>query len=51
MFLKGYKSYIAGVGMMIWGIAGLIWGFVDTSISIGAIMQGLGVVGLRHAIK
>ena len=51
MFLKGYKSYIAGFSMMIWGLAGLIWNFIDGATALEAVMMGLGIVGIRHAIK
>jgi hypothetical protein len=46
--LRGYKAYIGAVGLMGWGVYLVTEG--QHSEGIEAIMQGLGVFGIRAAI-
>lgn len=58
-FLSGYKTYLAGIGLMLKALVGVLLHFADPSnalaLDIGAayndFMTGLGLVGLRFAVN
>ncbi len=49
--LKGYKAYIAGIGLMAWGGAGLYFGVHGPDTAIEQVSIGLGLLGVRQALK
>lgn len=58
-FLNGYKTKLGGFGMILTGVAGLIFHFVDNTNTmalglpeaIALIGNGLGILGLGHKIQ
>lgn len=56
--MNGKKTYIAGIALIITGVAGFVLGFVQPEsahamgfdAAFALVMNGLGFVGVRHAI-
>jgi Na+/phosphate symporter len=50
-FLSGKKTKLTGIGMVIFGIGGLISGLHDANTAVEMVFEGLGFIFMRHAIK
>jgi len=48
---KGKLSYILSAIAILWGIVGLIAGWIEAETAITVIYAGLAVFGIRRAIK
>jgi len=49
--MNGYKTYIVGVSMIVYAIGGAILGHVAVDDAIGIVLEGLALMGLRHAVS
>ena len=49
--INGYKTYIVGIGMLMYAIGGLVSGKVDMNSAIEVGFVALGIMGLRHGIR
>jgi hypothetical protein len=45
---KGWKTYAAGLGFMVWGAGGLYLGLHGPDAAVAFAGAGLGLVGVRH---
>ena len=50
-FLTGYKTYIVGLGMILYGIGGLAAGIHDWDTASRLVLEGLAFMGLRAGIS
>lgn len=48
---KGRLSYFLSVIAVLWGIIGLIAGWIEAEQAIAVIYTGLAIFGIRRAIK
>ena len=48
---KGKLSYTLALIAIVWGIVGLMFGWVEVEIAIGIIYAGLAVFGIRRALS
>lgn len=44
----GWKTYAAGVGMVLGAVGGLLQGTIDVETAYAGIMAGLAILGLGH---
>lgn len=49
-WLSGARTYIAGVGMMLYAIGGWLSGQHDPNAAVKLFLEGLAIVGLRGAL-
>ncbi len=45
---NGYTTAIGGIGLLMWGIGGIITGKVDQEVAIPAILAGIAALGLGN---
>ena len=50
MNLDGYKTYIVGVGLIMYALGGWVAGKVDPTTAIQSVFVALGLMGLRNGI-
>lgn len=50
-FLAGYRTYITGTAMAVYGVLGLFIGHLDQAQAVQTIGTGLGLIFLRKAIE
>jgi len=48
---KGYLSYVLALIAVVWGIVGMIAGWIEVETGITVIYTGLAVFGIRRAIR
>ena len=48
---SGYKTYVSGFGMIIFAIYGLITGTLSLEIALPILLNGLGLIGIKHALS
>ena len=49
--IDGYKTYMLGVGAIMWALGGMIAGKVDVNIAIQTILGSLTAMGIRHGVE
>ncbi len=49
--MNGRKTYIVGVGMILYAVAGVLLKQTDANEAITLIMEALAIMGLRHGIE
>ena len=49
--MTGWKTWLAGLGSIIWGIAGFIAGVHDIETMVAFILSGLAALGIGHKIE
>ena len=49
--LKGYKTYIVGLGMILYGVGGLAAGIHDWDTASQFVLNGLAFMGLRAGVS
>lgn len=49
--MRGWKTYLAGAGLMILGIAGALIGMFDWPTGFAVFGGGLGYIGLGHKVE
>lgn len=50
-FLSGKKTKLTGIGMVIYGIGGLFGGLHDANTAVQMVLEGLGFIFVREAIR
>lgn len=48
--MTGWKTMTAGVGMVLYGIAGALAGYHGLDQAVTYVMQGLAVLGIGHKL-
>ena len=48
---KGYLSYTLSLLAILWGLVGLIAGWIEVETAITVIFSGLAISGIRRAVK
>jgi len=49
--LSGYKTYLVGIGMILYGVGGYAAGLHDWDTAMTFIMNGLAMMGLRAGVS
>lgn len=49
--MTGYKTYVVGIGMIVYGAIGTMLGYLDANAGTMIIMNGCAVMGLRHGVS
>ena len=49
--IDGYKTYILGVGAIMWALGGMVAGKVDVNTAIQTILGALAAMGRRHGVE
>ncbi|WP_447978099.1 hypothetical protein [Candidatus Nitrospira bockiana] len=49
--MKGWKTWVAAVGAIAWGVGGLLGGVHDADVAMGFVTTGLGLVGIGHKLE
>jgi len=49
--LSGYKTYLVGIGMILYGVGGYAAGLHDWDTALKLILEGLGLMGLRAGVS
>ena len=49
--LSGKKTYITGALMIIFALSGLALGNLGTDETIALVLNGIGLIGLRHGVE
>ena len=49
--MKGWKTWLAGIGSILWGVIGIVTGTHDLEVGIGFITGGLGIIGIGHKLE
>ncbi len=47
----GSKTYLIGVGMLVYGLVGMFFGWVDQAEAGRIILEGAGLLALRKAVS
>jgi hypothetical protein len=47
---NGWKTVIGAVGLILFGLGGLVTGKLDTGTAVGFILGGWTALGIRHGI-
>ena len=50
-FLSGKKTKLTGFGMVVYGLGGLIGGLHDANTAVQMVLEGLGFIFVREAIR
>lgn len=50
-FLSGKKTYIVGVGMILYGVGGWVAGIHDYNTAIKMVLEALAIMGLRAGVS
>lgn len=45
------KGILAGAGMIVFGLLGYALGFMQDVEAVQRVLEGLGIIGIRHAIE
>lgn len=48
---NGYKTYVAGVASVVFGVSGLLSGQLDMTAAWGFIIAGLTTLGVGHKVQ
>lgn len=48
--MRGWKTYLAGGLMILWGAYGLFTGKLEANEAIKNITEGLGIIGIGHKL-
>lgn len=51
IMLSGYKTYLVGIGFIIYGVGGFIAGIHDADMMITKCLEGLAFMGLRAGVS
>lgn len=51
IMLSGYKTYLVGIGFIVYGVGGFIAGMHDADMMITKVMEGLAFMGLRAGVS
>ncbi len=49
--MRGWKTWVAAAGSVLWGIGGLLAGLHGLDVAIGFVTGGLALVGLGHKLE
>lgn len=50
VLMTGYKTYIVGIAMVLFGASGIVMEVHDWDTGVKIILEGLGIMGLRAAM-
>lgn len=50
-FALGYGTYIAAGAVIVHAVSGWALGYTDTQAAVREVLEGLGLAGLRRAVK
>lgn len=48
--MSGWKTWIAAIGSIAWGVGGFLVGTHDVDTAMGFVVAGLGMVGIGHKL-
>lgn len=49
--IDGYKTYLIALAMVCYAILGMAAGWINGSVGLPIIMNGLALAGLRHGVQ
>lgn len=49
--MKGWKTWVAAVGSILWGVGGLVAGVHDPDTCAAFVTGGLALVGIGHKVE
>jgi hypothetical protein len=48
--MKGWKTLVSGIGMMIWAVSGYMLKLIDANQAIEQFMAGFAIIGMGHKL-